>query len=52
VTTVEAFEKFYAAENYHQNYYNNNKNQGYCRYVIGPKLEKFEKVFADKLIKE
>ena len=51
VTTVEAFEKFYAAENYHQNYYNNNKNQGYCRYVIGPKLEKFEKVFADKLIK-
>ena len=52
VTTVEAFEKFYAAENYHQNYYNNNKNQGYCRYVIGPKLEKFEKVFADKLIKD
>lgn len=52
VTTVEAFEKFYAAENYHQNYYNNNKNQGYCRYVIGPKLEKFEKVFANKLIKE
>ena len=52
VTTVEAFKKFYAAENYHQNYYNNNKNQGYCRYVIGPKLEKFEKVFADKLIKD
>ena len=52
VTTVETFKKFYAAENYHQNYYNNNKNQGYCRYVIGPKLEKFEKVFADKLIKD
>lgn len=52
VTTVEPFKNFYAAENYHQNYYNNNKNQGYCRYVIGPKLEKFEKVFADKLIKD
>ncbi len=52
VTTVETFKKFYTAENYHQNYYNNNKNQGYCRYVIGPKLEKFEKVFADKLIKD
>ena len=51
VTTVEPFQKFYAAENYHQNYYNDNKNQGYCRYVIGPKLEKFEKVFKDKLKK-
>lgn len=51
VTTVEAFQKFYAAENYHQNYYNTNTNQGYCRYVIGPKLEKFEKVFKDKLKK-
>lgn len=52
VTTVEPFQKFYAAENYHQNYYNDNKNQGYCRYVIGPKLEKFEKVFKDKLKKD
>jgi peptide-methionine (S)-S-oxide reductase len=51
VTTVEAFQKFYAAENYHQNFYNNNPSQGYCRYVIGPKLEKFEKVFANKLKK-
>ena len=32
-----------------KNYYNNNTNQGYCRYVIGPKLEKFEKVFKDRL---
>jgi peptide-methionine (S)-S-oxide reductase len=52
VTNVEPFQKFYAAENYHQNYYNDNKNQGYCRYVIGPKLEKFEKVFKDKLKKD
>jgi peptide-methionine (S)-S-oxide reductase len=52
VTTIEAFKNFYAAENYHQNYYNNNTGQGYCRYVIGPKLEKFEKVFKNKLKKE
>lgn len=49
VTTVEPLKQFYPAENYHQNYYNNNPNQMYCRYVIGPKLEKFEKVFKDKL---
>jgi peptide methionine sulfoxide reductase MsrA len=49
---VTAFTKFYSAESYHQNYYNNNTNQGYCRYVIGPKLEKFEKVFKDKMKKE
>ena len=52
VTTIEAFKNFYAAENYHQNFYNNNTSQGYCRYVIGPKLEKFEKVFKSKLKKE
>jgi peptide-methionine (S)-S-oxide reductase len=51
VTTVEPFKNFYPAENYHQNYYNDNQNQGYCRYVIQPKLEKFEKVFKDKLKK-
>jgi len=49
VTTVEPFTKFYKAENYHQNYYANNKNQPYCQMVIQPKLEKFEKVFKDKL---
>lgn len=49
VTTVEPLKQFYPAENYHQNYYNTNPNQMYCRYVIGPKLEKFEKVFKDKL---
>jgi len=49
VTTVEPLKNFYVAEDYHQNYYNNNSDQMYCRYVIQPKLEKFEKVFKDKL---
>ncbi len=52
VTAIEQFKNFYPAENYHQNYYNENQNQGYCRYVIQPKLEKFEKVFKDKLKKQ
>ena len=51
VTDIEPFKNFYPAENYHQNYYNDNQNQGYCRFVIAPKLEKFEKVFKDKLKK-
>lgn len=51
VTTLEPFVKFYAAEDYHQNYYNNNTGQGYCQFVIRPKLEKFEKVFKNKLKK-
>lgn len=49
VTTLEPFTKFYKADDYHQNYYANNKNQPYCQMVIQPKLEKFEKVFKDKL---
>ncbi len=52
VTTIEPFTNFYAAENYHQNYYRNNPNQGYCTYVIQPKVEKFRKVFKDKLKKD
>ena len=52
VTTIEAFKNFYPAENYHQNYYNDNSNQGYCRFVIRPKLEKFEHVFQNKLKKK
>jgi peptide-methionine (S)-S-oxide reductase len=51
VTTLEPFVKFYPAEDYHQNYYNENKGEGYCQYVIRPKLEKFEKVFKSKLKK-
>ena len=49
VTEITKFEKFYPAENYHQLYYQNNPNQGYCRIVITPKIEKFKKIFADKL---
>ncbi len=45
VTQIEAFEAFYPAEEYHDDYYENNPNQGYCRFVITPKVEKFEKVF-------
>ncbi len=41
VTEVTAFEKFYIAEDYHQNYYNNNKNAPYCNFVIRPKIEKY-----------
>ena len=52
VTAIEPFTNYYPAENYHQNYYNENPNQGYCSYVIRPKVEKFEKVFKHKLKKE
>lgn len=52
VTKVEPFKVFYKAEDYHQNYYANNKSQPYCKMVIQPKLEKFEKVFKDKLKKK
>jgi len=51
VTEISKFSKFYKAEDYHQNYYNNNSNQPYCSFVITPKIEKFEKVFKDKLKK-
>lgn len=49
VTEVSPLGKYYKAENYHQNYYRSNPNQGYCTYVIQPKMEKFRKVFKDKL---
>jgi peptide-methionine (S)-S-oxide reductase len=49
VTEIVQFEKFYPAEDYHQNYFRNNPNQGYCRVVIAPKLDKFEKVFKLKI---
>ncbi|MHA2080779.1 MAG: peptide-methionine (S)-S-oxide reductase MsrA [Candidatus Thorarchaeota archaeon] len=51
VTEIVPFEKFYPAEGYHQNYFRNNPNQSYCRLVIAPKLDKFEKVFKLKLSK-
>ena len=49
VTEITAATKFYKAEDYHQNYYNQNGDQPYCSYVIQPKLDKFRKVFHDKL---
>lgn len=49
VTEISPFTKFYSAEGYHQNYYNNNPRQGYCTLVITPKVEKFKKLFAAKL---
>ena len=48
VTEVTPIGIFYKAEDYHMNYYNNNKNQGYCRAVINPKLDKFMKKYASK----
>lgn len=51
VTEISPFIKFYPAEKYHQNYYNDNGEQSYCYYVIKPKVEKFKKVFQDKLKK-
>ena len=49
VTEVKPFKEFYKAKDSHQDYYNQNKEQGYCRMVIQPKLEKFKKVFAQKI---
>ncbi|GAA4096428.1 peptide-methionine (S)-S-oxide reductase MsrA [Mucilaginibacter panaciglaebae] len=49
VTQVVPFKIFYKAENYHQNYYNLNGSQPYCKYVIQPELEKFKAVFKNKL---
>jgi peptide-methionine (S)-S-oxide reductase len=50
VTEIAAVSKFYPAEDYHQEYYENNKNSNpYCSVVIRPKLEKFQKVFGNKL---
>ena len=49
VTEITKFDKFFEAEGYHQDYFALNPTQGYCRAVIVPKMEKFRKVFADKL---
>ncbi|HRG78958.1 MAG TPA: peptide-methionine (S)-S-oxide reductase MsrA [Cyclobacteriaceae bacterium] len=51
VTEISPFTVFYPAEDYHQNYYALNPNQGYCEYVIRPKIEKFNKQYAAKLKK-
>jgi len=49
VTEVVPYKVFYKAEDYHQNYYDNNSEVPYCRLVIKPKLDKFRKVFKEKL---
>lgn len=49
VTQIEEAGVFYLAEDYHQNYYNQNKEQGYCEYVIAPKLDKLRKYYKSKL---
>lgn len=49
VTEVTAASTFYTAEDYHQNYFDNNPYQGYCRVVIAPKVAKFRQKFADRL---
>jgi peptide-methionine (S)-S-oxide reductase len=51
VTEVSQLGTFYEAEEYHQDYYRNNPDQGYCSYVISPKLSKLRKLHADKLNK-
>jgi len=52
VTAIEPVQEFYVAEDYHQNYFNQNGSQPYCQMVVRPKVEKFEKVFKDKLSKK
>ena len=49
VTEISPVVNFYAAEQYHQNYYNENGTQPYCMYVVRPKVEKFKKAFAQKI---
>lgn len=49
MTEVESLANYWPAEPYHQHYFANNPNQGYCAAVIGPKPEKFRRVFKDKL---
>jgi peptide-methionine (S)-S-oxide reductase len=51
VTQVAPYTVFYKAEDYHQDYFNQNKDEPYCKYVIQPELDKFEEVFKDKLKK-
>lgn len=51
VTEITEFDIFYPAEDYHNDYFNQHGDEGYCRLVIQPKVEKFKKVFEDKLKK-
>ena len=49
VTELKPFERFYSAEQYHQNYFAQNSSQPYCAYVISPKIAKFRRKFAERL---
>ena len=51
VTTIEPLTNYFVAENYHQDYFENNPTAGYCSFVIAPKVQKFKKEFAH-LLKE
>ena len=51
VTEISPFKRFYPAEDYHKDYYRNNPANAYCNFVITPKVEKFKKIFSDKLTK-
>ena len=51
VTEVTEWKNFFKAEDYHQDYFANNPSQGYCQFVIVPKLNKFRKIFKEKLQK-
>ena len=52
VTEVTRINNYYVAEDYHQEYFENNPNAGYCRVVVAPKVAKFRKKFVDRLKKE
>ncbi len=52
VTEISPLTEFYVAEDYHQNYYNDNPNQPYCVYVVDPKVKKFEKEFKNRLMRK
>ena len=49
VTTIEKYSKWYPAEDYHQEYFKLNPNAGYCQFVVGPKVAKFQKRYKDLL---
>jgi peptide-methionine (S)-S-oxide reductase len=49
VTEIAAFSNFYQAEDYHQDYFNNNPNQPYCTFIVKPKVDKFKAKYQDRL---
>jgi peptide-methionine (S)-S-oxide reductase len=50
VTQLQLVSNYFKAEGYHQNYFNQNPSQGYCAFVVGPKVEKFQKTFKQYLL--